>query len=697
MFHQPAQMLAWRRRAAWLADGFVSNSKRTAQQIQVLMEFCNGDTAEDLICHYCTGPACCQSDEEAAEKFLKLLLPVLGKGYPLPLLYRFKHYAPASSYVKTFSCFHNLLPRVLEQMDRNATDKVDASSDLGKVIDDFLTGDRVDADALGPKEFQSLLTDLLDNDLDYAVQNGARKKLVLKEIRKPGFCQAAFLIDILVAPMEYGSNLLFKRTSLLTEIAALSRAHPDYTHKTKTSSQMFLDIVSGRLGRELMKRYTALLDTSEALQMGLNPSDENLALLFQQVVICVTDLWRRMVLEFDCFPYKVFALLNDFNATQSADPDMDSFTHQWEALHDLLQSCPRCFDLEFSTPLLQGIGRLTGLSAQDKAASVEEVCSLLRSVACYAPINADSVEVKHGQLQWTVSKRGGQYVKRGRAGTEVSLLRSAIMQSAMAQRFVDALTRPAANVAAGIRNQVGVLSTNQAPWLTSASSLNFCHASFVEVRARAKACLQGACGFAHLRLLRLRLSAPPTSPRRRTSIAWQQPRTKRFAHCLDGTCLSKLVWKIGSSARRTTSPKWHNFPRFGRTCAQTKRKPTKLRPRTSNHCGLSWNSSLLENVARRSLSSRAKLADLVAKSCPSSDWPSTRSSFSLIRSGSRQPNLATATWHGLVRFVFVSRYLFFTALITINRRHLAFKPFKSCVFLLCELRGLYGSTPFYTD
>lgn len=457
----PPGAQTWKERAQWLANGFVSNSKQATSQMQSLLQFLNGDTVADLMCHYCL-PGCCASDDEAFERLLRMLIPLVSRSYPLPLLYRFKNYSPASSFMKTFCCLHNFLPRVLSQMHTNSTDRLgtDAASNLGKLLDGLLDGEGKDQDS--SHNFQSVVSDLLDNDLGFMLQNSARRHLVLKEVGRADFCNSAFLIDILTAPMEYGSNLLFKRTSILTKLSTLSKNLPDYAELAATSRRIFLQIVTGELGRTLIASYAALLDLRESLRMGLDPSGSTLELLFQQVLVCTTDCWRRLVRDFDRYPFKLFSLL-------SIEPDDTlAFVNEWRAVADIVRKCKTCVDFEFTSQLLEGVGPLFAKPHAEQAASVAEVRGILEFVATFSPVNADSVEVKHGQLQWTVSKRGGQYVKKGRSATEFSLLRSAIIPNCIAQCHVGEATRPPATVRAAIQRQAGVsLKNANVTWLDS--------------------------------------------------------------------------------------------------------------------------------------------------------------------------------------------------------------------------------------
>ena len=147
------------------------------------------------------------------DKTLRCVVPLFSRGFGVPLLYRFKHYSHAASFVKTMCCCFSLLPRVLAQMEENAVNQSDASSRLSGMVEALLQD--VAAATQGAEEFQSRLDELLDNDLSFSVQNSVRKKLVNQEVSKPGFIQSAIVIDIIVGAMEFGVHVFFERTGWL--------------------------------------------------------------------------------------------------------------------------------------------------------------------------------------------------------------------------------------------------------------------------------------------------------------------------------------------------------------------------------------------------------------------------------------------------------------------------------------------------
>lgn len=282
-------------------------------QLQELAEFCNGDSAQTTITHYCVRGVCtCGSDNDALERVTNLAIPLVCRGYQTPLLYRFTHYELASSWIKVFCCFYELMPQALCQLRQNMENGTDAGGELSSFVEAILQ-QNVDEGHFnqGSPDEQSRLDDLLDNDLSFGLQNSIRKNKVIAEMTRPEFCQSSMTVDSLVNALEYGSNLLFKRTSLLTRLASLGRQHSSYPQLADESLKYFCQIVSGSFGRTLMRSTANLLKVGikEMTGAGFNPSVDQMDLYFRLVVATTSDVWRRLVWEFESFPFKWFNLL----------------------------------------------------------------------------------------------------------------------------------------------------------------------------------------------------------------------------------------------------------------------------------------------------------------------------------------------------------------------------------------------------
>ena len=466
MSELPDEMETWKLRTEWLRKGYDSNSKRAVRTFDELMSFCNGDSTSTTMTHWCL-PGCCDSDESALQKVMKLLVPLICRGYPCPLLYRFKHYKVASSYMKSFCCLNSVLPRSLTQMKENSDKRQDAANRLGDMVDSLLqeTG-WVFFEDQGQEEcqsFQAKLGELLDNDLSYSLQNGVRKRLVTDEISKPEFSQSAILIDTIVDAMEVGTNLFLQRTTWLTKLSAFGSGHPEYPELVKRSTFSFVQIVSGALGRKLICKTMDLLDSGlqEASHMGLDTNPHSLLLFFKLIIAAVTDLWRRMDFDLSVYPFRVFTWLEH-------GQKLEDFVGLWDTMIMDRRRCSNCMDATFTSVLADTYP----MTLKDEPRNVQraiqkDILDLLGHIAAFTPVNSDCVEIKNGQLQWAVAKRGGQFVKAGKSAAEVSLLQSAVRPHGVLHGDVYDRTMPSRLTSSAIRRQVGVASKNQHTIATS--------------------------------------------------------------------------------------------------------------------------------------------------------------------------------------------------------------------------------------
>lgn len=448
-------MHGWQQRAAWIHRSYDVPSKAAKAQLKEFLDFANGDSRLDCVTHYCK-PGCCACAEESFQRLLKLAVPLFARGFSVPLLYRFKHYAQAAGYVKFAMCAFSLLPRTMRQLEVNAANNSDTStSQLYATVQSLLSDDAPTQDGL--EHVQALLDELLDNDLSYSVQNSVRRRLVCQHLATPGFLQGSLIIESIISAIEPGINTLFKHTANLTKLTALGSNHPEYNDLKGKCKESFLRIISGDFGEDLMRRTLSLLDggLEENLAMGMSLSPERMRLLFQVVCACVSDLWRRLVYEAEKYPVKVFSLLRL--------ETLDEFVQTWDGFLDARSTCGMCVDLEFTEPLLATFGPepLARRSTMTQILVQMEVCELLSHIASCSPLTSDSVEVKHGAVQWAVSHRSGRFVKKPAVARETSLLQSVIRNHGRAQAEVSNMTLPPQRVASAIQRQVGVKSTNQ--------------------------------------------------------------------------------------------------------------------------------------------------------------------------------------------------------------------------------------------
>ena len=453
----PAEHTAWKRRAEWIGRNFQSTSKGAKSALDEILTFINGDTSQDILCHWClVESGCCKDQEESLNRLIRLLVPFFTRGFPVPLLSRFKHYGLASSYVKVGTTLCKILPQTLQRMKGSGAS---ISAELSSMIDTLLadTGMSSSGGSLNEEDFQVLLGGLMEADMQYSLQNSVRKNMMIKAFGQEDFPTHTVIMDCLLQPIETGINTLFSRTKILHQLSNLGTAHPSFADLCQKSRSKFLRIVDGSLGQELMVGYLSILEKglAESIEFGLDIKDSPklLKLAYDLVIVGVTDTWRRLVLDFKSAPFSLFGLVG-------LTPQQ--FLLQWEALHKKFASCNACVDNAFTGLLLSQfpMSKFDGPAAAADS-FCQEVQQLLLDVATFAPLSSDLVEIKHGGVQWAVSRRGRQQVRAPKAAREITLLQACLKQFLWAQSHVADETMPSKATASGILKMSGVRSSNQ--------------------------------------------------------------------------------------------------------------------------------------------------------------------------------------------------------------------------------------------
>ena len=460
MHSLPEDSDSWKRRADWIAAGFCAPTKTAKEALADILQFVNGDTTCDTITHWCL-PGCCRSDGESINKLLKLLIPFFGKGYSTPLLYRFKHYGPASSFIKVGCTLCKVLPNALAQMSDSCKN---TNSEMAAMLDVLLA----DNSSFKDEDLQRVVGDILDADVDYAAKNSLRKKMMITEVCSARFPQHAVLMDIFLQPMEIAMNSLLGRTKILHELYALGSQHPKHDSLLQTSRSKFLLVLSGQFGQSIMAQYESILQGKlfEAMGMGLQLEQDSsrLRLVYELVIVSITDTWRRFVHEVSAPPYSCFDLVGT---------TIDEFLDKWDSLQFKRLQCIQCLDDTFTGVLLSEFPE----DLRQKPVAVQESTkkqleTLLLDIAGWAPLTSDLVEIKNGAVQWSVSRRGNTQLKSQKTGVEVSLLQSCIKKFQLLKHVVDIEALPARSKSSGILKMVGTSSSNQFSKVTEKAPLS---------------------------------------------------------------------------------------------------------------------------------------------------------------------------------------------------------------------------------
>ena len=302
------------------------------------------------------------------------------------------------------------------------------------------------------EEFEHLLSEALDADRSYSMQNSVRRRLVAQEVARPAFHQAELMVDGLIQPLEHGVNFLLGHTKMLADLKYVGRRHKAAGDLQRKCCASFLHLVTGGLADKLLKSYMLLLENGlhELCSMGFCPSAEHLNLMFSSVAVLCTDLYRRLKMDFAAAPFRLFRLINMTD---------EEFLQAWNDLEAQCEACAACLDGEFTRPLLRQFPALLSQPPGKQRAAVAELRALLTDCATWAAVTSDMVELKNGQVQFAVSKRGSQNVKGPVAATEVSLVQAAVLQHEWIKDTVAAETLPTRSQSSGILGMSGVKTT----------------------------------------------------------------------------------------------------------------------------------------------------------------------------------------------------------------------------------------------
>ena len=402
---------SWKSVRERLQANFRCKSSLKKRNLKAMLEFVNGDLESECVYHYCHEAApgqspCCTGSDDALGKCLRLIVPFFSRGFPVPLLYRFKHYDEAISFITLGLCTHGLLTRTLSSMDlaKQAGQKQQELIDclLGDL--DLSVGGQ---DGTDPAAFKD------DEFEDFHAQTSKRKQLVYEEITKPAFHQSTLYLDFMIRPMDSLMNQLFHRSQLLTKLTLLGPCLDNWKEVAHKSRELFLSVASGSFGQTVVKEYcTIMFGGDDSLQtladLGFDVSSQShLHSMFVLGVHLVTDLWRRLVHEHNVPQYKLFSTL-------LRTTTLDGFVAAWDRFQGAKASCPYCFDRTFSQKVLNIYPGPLGLLDRSVQESVHmEVTQLLSDLATASPLSSDPVEVKNGQVQNITSRRGNQ-VSRAR-------------------------------------------------------------------------------------------------------------------------------------------------------------------------------------------------------------------------------------------------------------------------------------------
>ena len=437
-----------------LKNYYQIQSKLRKQALADCLDFLNGDLESECIFHFCipkNGNECCKDYHDSLNKCLKLVVPFLCRGFPTPLLYRFKHYDGAVGYLKVGFAIHKLLQRTLNeiQLDKTASGKDEALiSNLLADID--LAKEGIDGSSSAVQVNEELLNE--DESTNFAAYNAKRKALVHQEIMREGFISSTNIVSVVLKPMDQHMNMLFARSTKLTQLALLGPQHESWESIAKKSRDMFLSIVLGHFGWDIIADYVEMLMPGglQSLAMAgldLATSVQEMKVIFQMILVIFSDTWKRCIHDLAGYPLKLFQLLR---------ADLSNFVVLWDVFQSEYAQCGKCLDYTFSKKLLDAFPKNLGQQTPEVQLSVyNEVRLILHDIATHGPTTSDAVEVKNGQVQAVASSRGNEAVKTPWVAKETSFLQSAIRGYELVKHWVEGQTTPPKRQVAGILRKVG--------------------------------------------------------------------------------------------------------------------------------------------------------------------------------------------------------------------------------------------------
>ena len=448
----PASHL-WKLKSDTLRASFRCQSKMRRSAFESCLDFLNGDLNSDCFFHFCVrngNKRCCEGKEDALAKILKILVPFCSKGYQVPLLYRFKHYDEAISFISFGTVVHNVLSRTLINMDIGNAMAPEQQQFIDKLLGSLDLGSE------GPgTEAVSFENDGLNDS--FAAHNAKRKQQVHQEITRQHFRQSALTIDFMIKPMDVVINRLFRRSHLLTQLSLLGPHDAKWEANCQESKAMFLSLVSGRFGWNIISDYCKVLcsglEQMQDLELNLNPS--NLQTVFSMGIVAISDTWRRFVHEYCTYPWKLFGLLGTSG--------LEDFVFQYDQHQQAKRTCSKCMDAEFTLKLLDSFPECLSQEPQNvQQSTFDSLTMVLHDVATYAPLTSDPVECKNGQVQASTCRRAfNASVKAPEASRETSFLQSIIRDFDLVKHWVGEQTLPAKKVMSGILKRAGAEGTNQ--------------------------------------------------------------------------------------------------------------------------------------------------------------------------------------------------------------------------------------------
>ena len=362
-----------------------------ATDIDEILSFFNGPWSSEKVTHYCIRGRCnvCQGSRRTSlQEAKRLVRSSLGGGMTVMLLYRWKGFERANSYILRGVKQNRLLPRALALM-WSAKAIRGAEQEERRVAED-------------------------GGELSFAAKQGKKAGQVLRyfeetknaTVFEEAFCGTHALQVYLNAAMAAEGAV-----ANCTRLAATMPHGSDSQKASQKASQLNLRILSGARGQDVQHAYGAMLGTRleawpEQLRLGIRD-------VYQfriRLLPTVADAWRRLVFAFADPRYDAFQIC-DMPAPPDSDGAMAMHGRQVAEVAGKLgqrKTCDRCFD-DWTLGILELMQR-----------SPLKAAYLLRCTLPILPCSSGAVERAHLVGQDTKRKRsrthctfaGGTYISR---------------------------------------------------------------------------------------------------------------------------------------------------------------------------------------------------------------------------------------------------------------------------------------------
>ena len=295
--------------------------------------------------HYCSA-GCCSDDAQTRRKVRLALQSSLGALFPVPLLYRWKHFEEALAYTLRNCSIHDLLPYVWAAC-------MNTANDAGlheQVIE-------IDAADQAPSQQQQVRCSKVLRLLQEPGIFAARPRLERSSpvfalascwchARSPAsqakLAQCAILTKPLAAYMDHISLVETVRHRVRLRLQGLSFSDSKCQHSADELASMNLLVFTGQTGWDAVHQSYRLLLQDPSSDEWHPHYRLNYQSCVQLMLTTVCDTWRRLILPYQCLTYNIL------RAVQMEDESGLEFI--WRE-HRRAGECPCCQDQFFAKAL----------------------------------------------------------------------------------------------------------------------------------------------------------------------------------------------------------------------------------------------------------------------------------------------------------------------------------------------------------